>query len=702
MPSSPPRHHWFGACLSGALLVLAGACSGSHPSDSAPGKDAGVRDAGGGGVDGPLGDAPGSGSPDSGVGPGSGSGSGPGSGPGSDAGPSSTCDGGPCNSSPAGLLDPDYTTTWNPGILADTPTGNPLGADGLPVRTTSCASVPVSGGDATAAIQAALDGCEGKNQVVELAAGTYTTSATIQVPSGVVLRGAGSDAASGTILISTKGGPVLAIGTSQDTVCYGSAFDSGAQPLLTQDAAKETTTLTVASASGFKSGDLALVDQVDDSDVSEGDCTSIFKRAANYGVSERVEIASVSGNTLTLTTPLHWTFKTAQQAQVSRVSATPTKWAGIESVLVQGGRPGGYPGQNAGGIDVSNAAYSWVKDVQVDGTTSGMPIRLAGTYRAVIRDSHFHNSYSYGFAQDNYGIVIACGASDDLVENNIARFMDKPVVFNNSGGGNVVGYNYADNSWSCDGNNDDGWQEVSIDCHCAFPHMELIEGNFAPHLGASTTHGNAGYLTYYRNYASSQPSPSKASQPTSSIVWSQPFAPQYGNVGALQLDSPDIDITAIGNVFGSTSNGSLGLPADLGTTSAGQGQPAASSQAYNLGSSGPAIYLVDPTSVTWSSIWLHGNFDTVNGKTMWNASTLTANLPMSTRTLPASLYYAARPGWWPAATPWPWVGPDLAPMVGSLPAQTRSSAFDYYTSDDGSCTLDCNSYCCSVGASCSL
>src|SRR5262249_28407509 len=52
------------------------------------------------------------------------------------------CDGGSCNVPPPGLLDPDYTTTWNPGILADTPTGNPLGPDDLPVRTTICASVP--------------------------------------------------------------------------------------------------------------------------------------------------------------------------------------------------------------------------------------------------------------------------------------------------------------------------------------------------------------------------------------------------------------------------------------------------------------------------------------------------------------------------------------------------------------------------------
>ena len=568
------------------------------------------------------------------------------------------------------------------------------------MRNTICATVPAQSGDATKAIQDALNGCQGKNQVVMLAAGKYSVSSTISVPSGVVLRGAGSDAASGTTIVGSTG-PVLNIGTMEDQVCYDSAFDSSAQPLLTQHAMKESATVAVASAAGFTAGDLALIDEQDTSEVSEGDCT-FFKRVDHYGLSERVEISAISGNTLTLSTPLHWTFSTAQSARISRMGRTPTKWAGIESVLVQGGRPGGYAGQNAGGIDVSHAAYCWVKDVQIDGTTSGMPIRLAGTYRCVVRDSHIHNSYSYGFGQDNYGIVLACGSADNLVENNVSRFLDKPILFNNSGGGNVVGYNYADNSWSCDGNNDDGSQEVNIDCHCAFPHMELMEGNWAPHMGASTTHGNAGYLTYFRNYASSQWSPSKANQSNSAIVWSQPFLPQYANVESLEIDDTDVKMTVIGNILGSTTNAGLGLPGDLGTTSVSQGGSFATSQAYVGDGSAPAIYKVNQTNVAWTSLWLHGNFDTVNQKVMWNASTLTANLPMSTQKLPSSLYYAKKPAWWPSGTPWPWVGPDLTPKVGSLPAQTRSAAFNYYTGADGACTLNCGNYCCSVGSSCTL
>jgi hypothetical protein len=614
----------------------------------------------------------------------------------------SKCDGGACNQPPPGLLNPDFTTTWNPGILADTPTGKPLGPDNLPVRTTTCMSVAPMSGDATSAIQTALNGCAGTNQVVTLAAGTYMVSSTIQVPSGVVLRGSGSDASTGTTVVSTNGGPVLAIGTLQDGTCYeGSGFDATAEPLLTSDAPKETSTLQVADGSHFQAGDLALIDQTDSAQVNEGDC-AYFKRVAGRGESERVQISAVSGNTLTLTTPLHWTFKTAQAAQVAKVSQAPIEWAGIESVLVQGGRPGGYPGQNAGGIDVSNAADCWVKDVQIDGTTSGMPIRLAGTYRCVVRDSHIHNSYSYGFGQDNYGIDLACGAADDLVENNVVRFLDKGILFTNSGGGNVVGYNYVDNSWACDGNNDDGWQEVPIDCHCAFPHMELIEGNWAPHMGATTTHGNAGYLTFFRNYSSSQFAPSMTGQPTSSVIWSQPFAPQYANVTAIQLQSPDLDMTVVGNVFGSTSDASLGLPPDLGTTNTGPGTAASTSSLYVDPNNGPSILEIDMTTVSWTSLWATGNFDTVNKKVMWNATSLTANLPPSTQTLPASLYYASRPQWWPSGSAWPWVDPSGSPKVGSLPAQARSAAFNYYNPSDASCTLNCPSYCCNVGPACSL
>ncbi|MGH7296705.1 MAG: hypothetical protein ACRELB_17330, partial [Polyangiaceae bacterium] len=500
------------------------------------------------------------------------------------------------------------------------------------MRSTVCAS-PAPGADLNAAIAACPDG-----QVVQLAAGTYTVSTTVTLTKGVVLRGAGSQGAAsgGTTIVKTGGGAVLAIGSSKDQGCYSGGY--GTPYALTQDAQKETTTIDVgANAGNFAAGDLAIVDEMDDATVQEGDC-AYFKRVDKRSTSERVEVASVdaTAGTLTLSSPLHWTFRSdaPHAGQIAKVTLPVVRWAGIESLAIQGGTNPGYDGQAAGGIDIADAAYSWVKDVQTDGTVGGMHVAMTGSFRTVVRDNDFHNSANYGFGTDCYGVVLRCGAADNLVENNIVRFMNKPILFNASGGGNVVAYNYADNSWATP----PAWQEVNIDTHCAFPHMELVEGNYAPHMGATITHGNAGYLTFYRNYSSSQFA-------VPAVVGSA--GAQTGNVAALQFDSGDIDMTAIGNVLGSAGATSLGT-APLSTAYAGSGPNTASIFEVGDNASHNGVGTAD---VAYTSLWWHANFDTVSNKVMWNPA-------IATHTLPESLYLPARPAWWPSGSAWPLAGSD--------------------------------------------
>ena len=73
------------------------------------------------------------------------------------------------------------------------------------------------------------------------------------------------------------------------------------------------------------------------------------------------------------------------------------------------------------------------------------------------------------------------------------------------------------------------------------------------------------------------------------------------------------------------------------------------------------------TDVSYTSLVRHGNYDIVNKQVMWSAA-------IATHALPASLYRAGRPSWWPSGGAWPWVGPDQTPMVGTLPAKARSDA----------------------------
>jgi hypothetical protein len=81
---------------------------------------------------------------------------------------------------------------------------------------------------------------------------------------------------------------------------------------------------------------------------------------------------------------------------------------------------------------------------------------------------------------------------------------------------------------------------------------------------------------------------------------------------------------------------------------------------FELGSNGAGAQDVAATT-----LYRHGNYDYVTHGVSWDPT-------RSNHTLPASFYRATQPAWWPAGTRWPWVGPELSPMVGVLPAKDRS------------------------------
>src|SRR5262249_36932938 len=154
------------------------------------------------------------------------------------------------------------------------------------------------------------------------------------------------------------------------------------------------------------------------------------------------------------------------------------------------------------------------------------------------------------------------------------------------------------------------------DCHCSFPHMELMEGNYAPHMGASTTHGNAGYLTYFRNYASSQFAPPAVFGSTDA---------QTGNVTALQFDGSDVGMNALGNVLGAD-----------GVSTAYDAYDSGPMSIFELGNSGAG-----PNDIAATSLFRHGNFDYVNHATLWDPAT-------NSHDLPPSFYKKSVPAWWPS------------------------------------------------------
>jgi hypothetical protein len=189
------------------------------------------------------------------------------------------------------------------------------------------------------------------------------------------------------------------------------------------------------------------------------------------------------------------------------------------------------------------------------------------------------------------------------------------------------------------------WQETDVDTHCSFPHMELVEGNWAPHLGADIVHGNSGWLTFYRNYASSQ-------HRTVAAV-------QVDNIEAVGLEAFVINMNLLGNVLGKA--GLAGLAYENSTP---DGLLCGSPVIHRLGAGAVRASFCTFDSGVKSTILRHGNFDYFNNSVVWDPV-------ISTRTLPPSLYLTQKPAFF-GSEAWPFVETGRTPMVGVLPAKQRS------------------------------
>src|SRR5689334_6138127 len=217
---------------------------------------------------------------------------------------------------PAGsftLIPGERLTVWNPGIPG-----------GVPSRTVQCgptvsaATFGDGSADATAGIQAAVDACPA-GQVVQLSAGTFKVTSAIHIEKGIVLRGAGPTQ---TKLLMSP------VGTASSVVVIGTQFFKYVQSVnLASNAVKGASSVTLASNPGLKVGEIVEDDEVTDPAISKfnpatstlptDDSRGWFTRQ-NRPVGQTMEVASVSGNTVTFTTPFHIAMQTANPAQLSR------------------------------------------------------------------------------------------------------------------------------------------------------------------------------------------------------------------------------------------------------------------------------------------------------------------------------------------------------------------------------------------------
>jgi len=481
-------------------------------------------------------------------------------------------------------------------------------------------------------------------------------------------------------------------GPDGDTHCQGlTPYQARYMQLLTADAAKGSWSVTVANPAIFSPGMIVLLDETSGASWQPDPVqlsTSVWARSDyslvwmfhnpylrakddaafplltpsasnNYaGIgsgtdaacwfsrqdrpqSEIKEIASVSGNVVTFNSPLHKQYLTSRYAELTTFSGDNEhlRNAGIENLTAT-------RGGNAT-ILVSDAAYAWVKNVEVS-ESWGDGIGVAHSFRVEVRDSYVHDMAHPDPGGAGYLFDVFAASSEILAENSIFIKGNKVMVVRSAGAGSVIAYNYADDGYI---GYQDNWQEVGVNgSHMVGSHHMLFEGNRTFNLDSDATHGGSSYNTYFRNWSTSQRSSFNNGVTGALISDATQRNHPYRAAGAMRYSN---FMSFVGNVLGMK-----------GVTTAANG--------YADSGAAPAIWLIgwnefspyNPDPTVAATVIRDGNWDWFLAKQTW--------LNGSPAPLPNSLYLSCKPAFMGSNT-WPWVDPTTGTTF-TLPAKARYDA----------------------------
>jgi len=370
------------------------------------------------------------------------------------------------------IIPPDQRIDWTPGI--------PGGVSEVPVVVNvldygavadNSTDNRIAFNDAIAAAVAAGGGA------VWVPPGTYRfTSAndynsTIDLRSGVVLRGAGREA---THLVFDFGGAEV------DAIKI-LAWNYGDFVSVVGGYEKGSTILTLSDASSIAAGDFAEIQEENDALIGN-------ESWSLDAIGEMVEVVSVNGNQITLAEPLHYAYEASRHPVIRRVGVI--EHAGVERMHLQREDTG--PGQM---ILIYNTVYVWVREVESESVTYSNILSI-GSYKCEIRDNYIHHAQGYGSGGQGYGVDLEKHVTDCLVENNLFQSLRHSMVAQIGASGNVFAYNYSREPYADGGS----WTPADITLHGHWASYNLIEGNVFQEGVASDAWGPTGPgNTFLRN-----------------------------------------------------------------------------------------------------------------------------------------------------------------------------------------------------------
>lgn len=369
------------------------------------------------------------------------------------------------------LLNNTRRTDWSKVGVKQKPTLNSIN-----VNITSYGGDKSGMTDNTSAINAAITAIGNGGGTIYFPTGVYLYTSPISLPSNIKLKGASSDSTFFRFNLSgSNSNCINVIGTTLTTtrdIVSGTHMGSK--------------TLSLNNMNGLQVGDYVEI-RVD----GTGFMTSSW---AMNDLAQINQIESISGNTLTLSSPLRWHFNQSTNPKLYKLN--PAKNVGLECFNIT--RIDSSSTQTSL-INFNMATNCWVSGVE-GYKTMFSHIELSKSFRCEIVQSYFHHSWDYGGNGRGYGICIQSSSSECLIVNNVFEHLRHSTLFQSGANGNVIGYNYSTDPFWTGNVTTPSNSAGEITFHGNFPFMNLVEGNIVDNIVIDNSHGaNGPFNTIFRN-----------------------------------------------------------------------------------------------------------------------------------------------------------------------------------------------------------
>lgn len=304
--------------------------------------------------------------------------------------------------------------------------------------------------------------------------GTYLFDQVINLPDNTIIRGKGAGLT--TLKFTASGDLIQAKGTIENQEIN-----------VIHSAEKEQNYLVLESNHGFNPGDFILLTLNDD--------TLVTSSWALRSVGQINTIDSIHLDTIFLKKPLRMGYPLSSSPWIKKI--IPRKNTGIECLRILRGSNDNFQSNN---ILFEYCVESWVKGIESD-SCNYAHIAISNSSNIEVRNSFFHNAYSYGNGGKGYGVMIHMTSGECLVENNTFKQLRHAMILQAGANGNVFGYNYSLSPY---------WTEVSLPSgsagdmvlHGNYAYANLFEGNIGQNIVIDDSHGKNGpYNTFFRNRA---------------------------------------------------------------------------------------------------------------------------------------------------------------------------------------------------------